>query len=176
MPHTHLAPIRGINVGGKHIVPMAALRERLAEKHVDARTYIQSGNVLLTTDLPDEEVADMISHAVHEILGKPVDVVVFTADHWCRAIDRAPTGWGQTETFKHYILAAHHQDVVDALGKHETNPEIELLTPGDRVLYQQVSAERAAEAITPKLAQKPGITARNANTARTLARLLREGA
>jgi uncharacterized protein (DUF1697 family) len=44
---TRLAFIRGINVGGRAQVPMAALREALAERGFgNVRTYIQSGNLV----------------------------------------------------------------------------------------------------------------------------------
>ena len=49
MPATHLILLRGINVGGKHIVPMkelAALVEQAGCTGV--KTYIQSGNVIAT--------------------------------------------------------------------------------------------------------------------------------
>jgi len=45
----YVALLRGINVGGQHIVPMADLRACLTDAgYGDVQTYIQSGNVLLT--------------------------------------------------------------------------------------------------------------------------------
>jgi uncharacterized protein (DUF1697 family) len=52
MPHarpdpTHVALLRGINVGGQHRVPMADLRDAFAAAGArEVRTYIQSGNVI----------------------------------------------------------------------------------------------------------------------------------
>lgn len=44
---TRVGFIRGINVGGRAIVPMAGLRAALTERGLqNARTYIQSGNVV----------------------------------------------------------------------------------------------------------------------------------
>jgi uncharacterized protein (DUF1697 family) len=44
---SHVALLRGINVGGKHIVPMKDMAAIFAEaKCSDVRTYIQSGNVV----------------------------------------------------------------------------------------------------------------------------------
>src|SRR4029077_19444585 len=46
---THVALLRGINVGGNNKVPMAELREVGASLgHTAVSTYIQSGNVLFT--------------------------------------------------------------------------------------------------------------------------------
>jgi uncharacterized protein (DUF1697 family) len=46
---TYVALLRGVNVGGKNTVPMADLR-RVFESlgHGEVRTFIQSGNVVLT--------------------------------------------------------------------------------------------------------------------------------
>ena len=47
---THVALLRGINVGGKNKVAMADLRALVADLgHTDVSTYIQSGNVLFST-------------------------------------------------------------------------------------------------------------------------------
>lgn len=47
----YLALFRGINVGGKNIVKMKELRELFTELgFVNVRSYIQSGNLLFTSD------------------------------------------------------------------------------------------------------------------------------
>jgi uncharacterized protein (DUF1697 family) len=44
---TWIALLRGINVGGKHIVPMKELTALLrADGFEEVRTYIQSGNLV----------------------------------------------------------------------------------------------------------------------------------
>src|SRR5579871_1035030 len=53
---THIALLRGINVGGRNKVAMADLREVVAGLgHTDVATYIQSGNVVFTSDEADTE-------------------------------------------------------------------------------------------------------------------------
>lgn len=47
--------LRGINVGGKNRVPMAQLKAALeGAGHSNVRTYINSGNVLLSADSTSE--------------------------------------------------------------------------------------------------------------------------
>ena len=47
--NTYAALLRGINVGGKHKLPMKDLVEVFADRQMcDVRTYIQSGNVVFT--------------------------------------------------------------------------------------------------------------------------------
>ncbi len=46
---THVALLRGINVGGGGKVPMAELRELVASLgHAEVATYIQSGNIIFS--------------------------------------------------------------------------------------------------------------------------------
>ena len=62
---TYLVLLRGINVGGKNKVPMAALRttlEGLGFENVS--TYIASGNVFLDSDLTAPKVASKIEAAL----------------------------------------------------------------------------------------------------------------
>lgn len=66
---TWIAFIRGINVGGKNIVRMAALRDALADAGLqNVRTYIQSGNVVFESAARSAkrlaaEIADVVEAA-----------------------------------------------------------------------------------------------------------------
>jgi uncharacterized protein (DUF1697 family) len=79
---THVALLRGINVGGKNKVAMADLRALVAELgHTDVSTYIQSGNVLFST-APDGDCAAMalvMAEAITAKLGVSSPVVVVSA-------------------------------------------------------------------------------------------------
>ena len=69
---THVALLRGINVGGRNKVAMADLREIMASLgHTDVATYIQSGNVVFSTDREDTAtVAADIEKAVEDRAGR----------------------------------------------------------------------------------------------------------
>jgi uncharacterized protein (DUF1697 family) len=75
---SHLALLRGINVGGRNRVAMAELRRVVAALgHTDVATYIQSGNVVFTSADPDAAaVAAALERAVADDLGVPAAVVV----------------------------------------------------------------------------------------------------
>lgn len=74
----HIVLLRGINVGGKHRMPMADLRALLTDAGCrDVKTYIQSGNVALTPpDLPDLQAH--LAGLITDRFGFSVPVVVRT--------------------------------------------------------------------------------------------------
>lgn len=79
----YIALIRGINVGGKSM-PMAALREMLAALgHTQAKTYIQSGNVVFTAAGKDgRKIAGAIEAAIAKAFGYEAAVIVRSLEEW----------------------------------------------------------------------------------------------
>jgi uncharacterized protein (DUF1697 family) len=79
---SHVALLRGINVGGRNKVPMADLREIVASLgHTGVTTYIQSGNVLFSTaDTDTATLAAALEAAIEERFGIWSSVVVLSRD------------------------------------------------------------------------------------------------
>jgi uncharacterized protein (DUF1697 family) len=77
---THVALLRGINVGGRNRVAMADLREVvLGLGHTEVATYIQSGNVVFTSEEADTAtIAAALERAIAEHLGVQPKVIVLT--------------------------------------------------------------------------------------------------
>ncbi len=77
-----VALLRGINVGGRSILPMERLR-RVVEGlgYDDVRTHLASGNVLFRTDEEDgDETATRIRSALQHELDRDLAVMVRTAE------------------------------------------------------------------------------------------------
>src|SRR6516225_4041870 len=89
---THVALLRGINVGGNNKVPMAELRDVVASLgHTGVTTYIQSGNVLFTTPENDtDELASALEAAITGAFGVTSSVVVLSRDDLAQILDRNP--------------------------------------------------------------------------------------
>ena len=89
---THVALLRGINVGGSGKVPMADLRRRLTERgFTEVATYIQSGNVVLTSSTTDPvAVATTIEEILRDDFAVPRPVVTFTRDEYLAALAANP--------------------------------------------------------------------------------------
>jgi len=79
---THVALLRGINVGGRNKVPMADLREVVTSLgHTGVTTYIQSGNVLFSTaETETAKLAAALESAIAERFGIWASVVVLSRD------------------------------------------------------------------------------------------------
>ena len=78
---THVALLRGINLGGRNKVAMADLRTLVTGLgHTDVSTYIQSGNVLFTApdDADSAVTARVMTEAIAATLGVTAPVVVVT--------------------------------------------------------------------------------------------------
>ncbi|MGD9998928.1 MAG: DUF1697 domain-containing protein [Ilumatobacteraceae bacterium] len=97
MPATRLVGLlRAVNVGGRSL-PMSALRNVVAGLgHRDVVTFIQSGNVVFTTDRPARTVAQRdaigadIERALDTEAGLRTSVMVRTAAELRAAIDAMP--------------------------------------------------------------------------------------
>jgi len=64
---THIALLRGINVGGRNKVSMADLRAVVAGLgHTEVATYIQSGNVVFST--AETDTAPFLSSLLRVLL------------------------------------------------------------------------------------------------------------
>ena len=89
---SHVALLRGINVGGKNKVPMAELREVVTSLgHTGVSTYIQSGNVLFTTEETDTaELASALEAAIAGRFGINPAVVVLSRDELARILGANP--------------------------------------------------------------------------------------
>jgi uncharacterized protein (DUF1697 family) len=89
---SHVALLRGINVGGRNKVPMADLREVVASLgYTGVTTYIQSGNVLFSTaDTDTAKLAATLEAAIGERFGIWASVVVLSRDELAEVLAGNP--------------------------------------------------------------------------------------
>jgi uncharacterized protein (DUF1697 family) len=89
---SHVALLRGINVGGRNKVPMAELREVVTSLgYTGVTTYIQTGNVLFTTAEQDTgQLVSSLEAAITGTFGIESSVVVLSRDDLSRILDRNP--------------------------------------------------------------------------------------
>ena len=103
---SHVALLRGINVGGKNKVPMAELREVVTSLgHTSVTTYLQSGNVLFTAE--DTDAAKLASDLEAAIAGKfgiTSAVVVLSRDELARILGDNPYADEPNPKFVHVVF------------------------------------------------------------------------
>jgi uncharacterized protein (DUF1697 family) len=78
---TFIALLRSVNVGGTGKLPMADLKALCVKAgFTNVRTYIASGNVVLDAKVPAARVKAALEAALHKRVGKPIQVLIRTAD------------------------------------------------------------------------------------------------
>ncbi|MFZ0119989.1 MAG: DUF1697 domain-containing protein [Pseudonocardiaceae bacterium] len=113
---THVALLRGINVGGRNRVAMADLRALVTSlTHTDVATYIQNGNVVFTSTQTDTTaIAAALEHAIAESLSVRPTVVVLSRDTLSRVVADNP--YPDETTVLGHTLYLH---TPDGLGRSE---------------------------------------------------------
>ena len=174
----YLVFLRGINVGGKSLIKMAELKAALeADSFKHVKTYIQSGNVFVTTPEKDAvKVARAVSKSIAKHFKLDVKAVAFTKQEWQRVVAEAPKWWGTGDGWKHDLLILlppyDMKDVMTSLG--EPKPDIENIGSGAGVVYASLVIKKFSSTRISKLVGTPlykQVTIRNYNTATKLANL-----
>jgi uncharacterized protein (DUF1697 family) len=180
---THVALLRGINVGGKNKVAMADLREVVADLgHADVATYIQSGNVLFSPDPGDADTSALaaeLAAAIADRLGVSAPVVVLSRDELAAAIAANPFPAEPDPKRVHAVLlsgapAAEAAGKIDAALERSTakGARDELAIVG-RTLYLHTpdgfgNSELAAAVLRILASPRAGVTGTARNWATTL--------
>ncbi|MCP4357327.1 MAG: DUF1697 domain-containing protein [Chloroflexi bacterium] len=131
--------LRALNVGGKHIVKMAELRQHFAAMgFADAATYIQSGNVILQTKTADTAVLEQqIEQHLQKILGYPVAAFARTTAEIQSILHNIPFPQSKLDAgAKLYIAFLKERPDDEALTKLTPyQNEIDSFQFGDKELY-----------------------------------------
>lgn len=173
--------LRGINVGGKNIVPMAGLKSCLEELgFASVSTYIASGNVILESDKPATEIEAQIESALIECFkldSELIKVLALTRNQLQAVIDNKPEGFGDQP-------GRYHSDAIFLMGIDATlampvfDPRegVDRVWPGNGVIYsQRLSAERTKSRLS-KIVASPlykSMTIRSWNTTTKLLEILK---
>jgi uncharacterized protein (DUF1697 family) len=104
---SHVALLRGINVGGRNRIAMPALRDAVSTLgHTEVSTYIQSGNLLFTPSVtsPTATLATQLEDAIEKAFEIRPRVAVLTRDELARAIDRNPYPGESNPKYVHAVI------------------------------------------------------------------------
>lgn len=174
--------MRGINVGGKNIVPMAGLKsclERLGFSNVS--TFIASGNVILASDERADEIQARIERALPESFkldSENIKVLVLTRAQLQAIIENKPQGFGEEpEKYHSDAIFLMGIDATQAMRVFDPKEGVDKVWAGDGVIYsQRLSALRTKSRLS-RIIGTPAyqlMTIRNWHTTTKLLELLRD--
>jgi uncharacterized protein (DUF1697 family) len=167
MKATHVALLRGINVGGN-----SKVFEELGFTNVS--TYINSGNVMFQTDKTD--LAKKITAAIKKELKLDLKVLVKEAKEIKKICAKIPKDWTNDKGLRTDVIFLFDEyDKKDALKRIKTNPDVDTLlyVPGAIIWHldrKNYTKSRMNKFIGTEVYKNS--TARNVNTTKKLLELL----
>jgi uncharacterized protein (DUF1697 family) len=167
--------LRGVNVGGRGKLPMARLREVCSSLGcTDVSTYIQSGNVVLDSDMSADELAAALGPAIEEAVGFAPQVVIRTPAELAAALAGNPYP-DTDERFLHigFMTKAPDTKAVADLGEVDVSPEAYRIVGREVYLNYVEGAGRSKKLAKVPFERRLGvaITARNLRTVQKLVEL-----
>jgi uncharacterized protein (DUF1697 family) len=177
----YVALLRGINVGGKNLIRMPALKASFEAAGYEAvATYIQSGNVLFRTG---QTASATLGHRVEEMLSAAFDyrasVVVRSHSQMRAVVEKAPAGFGADPATYRYdaIFLKEPLTAKAALKSVPRREDVDEVSAGRGVLYWSRLISRATQSRISRVVSMPiyqSMTIRNWNTTTTLLRMMDE--
>lgn len=173
-----LALLRAVNLAGDTTVRMAPLRDALAGAGFrDVRTYLQSGNVVLTSALASADaVARAVETVIEDAFGLGVDVLVRTPEEVREVLARVPFG---PEAEPRRVVVHFLPEVLgpDGAAELETWDGPELVTAAGREVFvhyrEGIGRSRFGRSAAYRRWLSAG-TGRNLSTVRAVAGLLQD--
>lgn len=178
----YIALLRGINVGGKNLISMKDLKEQLVKDGFqDVVTYINSGNIIFSSDSSDIEfLKKRFTASILEKFGLEISLMILPAAELAEAIENAPEWWDCDRESKHnaifVIPPTTAEEVIEEVGA--ARPEYEKVESFGKVIFWSAPLKTFSRTRWSKIVGKPAydkVTIRNANTAKKLVEICTGG-
>ena len=172
----YVALLRGINVGGKNLIKMPALRECFeAGGYEDVTTYIASGNVLFRATGSGPALSSRIEKMLTKSFDYKATVVVRSRTQMRSIVEKAPKGYG-TKPDTYLTDVAFLKEPLKAAAALKQVPQkegVDEVAAGPGVLYFSRLAKRASSSRMSRMTQLPLYKSMTLRTWGTTTRLLR---
>ena len=160
---------------------MADLKKCLEELgFADVSTYIASGNAMLASDEPADEIKARIEAALSKSFkldSELIKVLVLSRTQLQAVIERKPKGFGeQPEKYHSDAIFLMDIDAAQAMSAFNPREGVDKVWPGDGVIYsQRLSAERTKSRLSKIMASPlyKSMTIRSWNTTLRLLDILK---
>ena len=175
----YVALLRGINVGGNHLIKMVALKACFEAQGLrDVATYIQSGNVVFTAGAsrPDG-IARRLEAALAATFDCRTRVMLRTEKEMAAIVARAPKGFGaQPQNYRYDVIFLNPPlTAAAALADVPTRPGVDQARAGSGVLYFSRLISKASQSRLARVVSLPiykSMTIRNWRTTTTLLQMM----
>jgi uncharacterized protein (DUF1697 family) len=155
---TWVALLRGVNVGGRNLMKMPALKACLEDEGFDrVETFIQSGNIVFRTARTSvSRLTVQLENAIERTFGISSRVVVVSRDRLKTVIDEAPAAWRSRSDLRRNIAFLRPPvTAAAALREVDARPGVDTVDAGKGVLYMTTTLRDAAKSRLPKIVTKP---------------------
>lgn len=176
---TYIVLLRGVMPTGKNRVPMAQLREVLSQAGFTAvRTWIQSGNAVLRTDLAPKALEARVSELIRTHIGADLAVAVRTSTQVRQMLEGNPFTAPNDDLSRVFFVALVDEpspEKTAALLAQDFGPE--RLVIGTDTAYMYIPDTYGRGKLSNNfLEKKLGVaaTTRNANTLRKMVEMAEE--
>ena len=180
---TYVILLRGINVGGKNKISMAELKAFLEEEGCeDIVTYIQSGNVVLRSDLPAKTLGAKIEKSLpkkFKLDSSLIKIVALPQKTFKNVVAQAPKEFGKNNSkYRYFVLFIMGTRASKAMKEIDVREGIDKAWQGAAAIYYRLpslTSPHATKSYLNKVAQKPiyaAISMRNWKTTTKLLEIL----
>lgn len=175
----YVALLRGINISGKNKIPMKELKKNFEElQFLDVITYINSGNVIFTSDIEDiNNIIEKISLMIKDKFNLDIPVYIITIGELNVILKNAPKWWdnGNKEIYNNIIFIippTKYEDVFLEIG--EAKEEYEKISNYENTIFwsfnlKDYSRTNWIKTANSKINDK--VTLRTANTIKKIIEL-----
>lgn len=177
----YVALLRGINVGGRNLIKMQALKACF-EKHGlrEVTTFIQSGNVLFDAAGSGARLVTEIEALLAATFNYQASVVLRSHKQMQAVVENAPKGFGDAPDLYRYdaIFLKEPLKAAAAMKSVVTRDGVDEAHAGRGVLYFSRLIRRASQSQLSRIINSPiypQITIRNWNTTTKLLRMMEAG-
>jgi uncharacterized protein (DUF1697 family) len=182
--NTYLILLRGINVGGKNKMPMAELKVFLEELGCEnVLTYIQSGNVVVDSNLGERELADKIEKGLPQkfhLDSSIIKILILTYQELESVVKNRPKGFGdEPEKYHSDVIFLMSIDTAETMKVFTPKEGVDTVWPGADVIYSQRLSALRTQSRLNRIMSVPAyksMTIRNWNTTTKLLEIMRKRA
>ena len=186
-PKTFVLLLRGINVGGKNKIGMAALKKELEEDGFEGvATHSLAGNVIVRSPLSVKAVATKVEtllRAKFKTDREQIMVVALDRAAFRKVVAEAPKEFGaDNDTHRYYVLFLKDMTAKAAMKDIEVRDGIDTAWPGPGAVYFRLPSLKnpnRSKSWLNRITQKPlyqRVTMRNWATTKKMAAILEKDA